>query len=212
MIRIIIIDDHGLFRDGLSSLIAKNGDLAITGEAGNAVDALTLMAGDGWDLALLDVRLPDMSGLEVLRRVRASGCLRPVLVVTQIQDFHLARRLLQSGANGFIDKTCLGEELLRAIRLVSQGGLYLTDELRDRLATNTGQPEVKEHPHDRLSAQEYTILIRIARGMTVSRIADDLRVSPSTVTTYRRRIKDKLGIQGSTADLVRYAMEHALLM
>ncbi|MBF0261658.1 MAG: response regulator transcription factor [Magnetococcales bacterium] len=212
MIRIIIVDDHGLFRDGLSSMIAKNGDLVIAGEAENAVDALTLMAGDGWDLALLDVSLPDMSGLEVLRRVRASGCLRPVLVVTRHQDFHLARRLLQSGANGYIDKTRMGDELLRAIRLVSQGGLYLTDDLRDRLATNLGQPEVKERLHDRLSAQEYTILIQIARGMTVSRIAEDLRLSPSTVTTYRRRIKDKLGIQGSTADLVRYAMENALLM
>ncbi|MEO5347393.1 MAG: response regulator transcription factor [Magnetococcus sp. YQC-9] len=209
MIRIILIDDHGIMRDGIRSLIAGESDLVIIGEAENGVEALNLMARNNWDLALLDISLPDMDGFEVLRRMRSCGCVRPVLVVTMHRDFHVARRLLQSGANGFIDKSRLAVELLQAIRGVAQGEMFLTEEVRKRLA-QPQTPNEKQQPHDLLSAQEYTILLLIARGMTVSRIAEELHLSPSTVTTYRRRIKDKLAIKGSTAELVRYVMEHAL--
>ncbi|MBF0191148.1 MAG: response regulator transcription factor [Magnetococcales bacterium] len=209
MIKIIIIDDHGVIRDGLKSLIEPETDLCVVGEAGSGGQGLAMIASLDWDVALLDVNLPDINGLEVLRKVRASGCDRKVLILTMYRDFHLVRRLMQSGASGFIDKSSLAGELLRAIRMVAGGEFFLTDEMRCHFA-DTFSPKPSGPLHDRLSAQEFTILLLISRGYTVSRIAEELQLSPSTVTTYRRRIKEKLGIEGSTADLVRYAMENAL--
>ncbi|MBF0627230.1 MAG: response regulator transcription factor [Magnetococcales bacterium] len=211
MVRIVLVDDHGIVRDGLKLLLSAESDLCIVGEAGSGAEAVTWAAREDWDLALLDVNLPDMNGLEVLRQLRGSGCSRPVLILTMYRDFHLARRLMQSGANGFIDKSRLAAELLRAIRVVVGGELFLTDELRDQFTQSAIHHEVS-HPHDRLSAQEFQILLLIARGYTVSRISEELKLSPSTVTTYRRRIKEKLAIQGSTAEMVRYAVEHGLLV
>ncbi|MBF0271554.1 MAG: response regulator transcription factor [Magnetococcales bacterium] len=196
-------------RDGLKSLIGPEMDMCIVGEAETGGQALALIGSMDWDVALLDVNLPDINGLEVLRQVRASGCDRKVLILTMYRDFHLARRLMHSGASGFIDKSCLSGELLQAIRVVARGEFFLTEDVRNHFSEHAPQAQFGL-PHDRLSAQEFNILLLISRGYTVSRIAEELHLSPSTVTTYRRRIKEKLGIEGSTADLVRYAMENAL--
>ncbi|NGZ06189.1 MAG: response regulator transcription factor [Magnetococcales bacterium] len=210
MIRIMLIDDHGVLRDGLRSLFDRHSDLCIVGEAESGEQGLALMASKEWDLLLLDINLPYMNGLEVLRQMRVAGMQQPVLVLTMYQDFHLARRAMQAGANGFIEKSRLALELVHAIHVVFAGGTFLTEEYRNRFAASMVTDQAVQ-PHDRLSAQEYNVLLLIGRGYSVSRIAEELQLSPSTITTYRRRIKEKLAIEGSTADLVRYAVEHGLL-
>ncbi|MBF0309669.1 MAG: response regulator transcription factor [Magnetococcales bacterium] len=207
MIRIVIIDDHGVLRDGISSLIRNEHDMKVVGEAGSGHDAVRLIMDGQCDLALLDVNLPDMDGMEVVRQVRSRGSRLPILILTMYQESYLALKLLQSGANGFINKQSLGEDLLKAIRLVAAGKRYLSEEMHEQLAFKLIDQPNRE-PHELLSPQERTILHMIAKGATVSRIAEELHLSSSTVTTYRRRIKEKLGIEGSTAELVRYAISH----
>ncbi|MBF0610074.1 MAG: response regulator transcription factor [Magnetococcales bacterium] len=209
MVRIIIIDDHGIIRDGIKALLSHENNLMVVNEAENGRDGLRLMNQGDWDVALLDINLPDMDGIEVVRQARARGCQQPILILTMHQEDYLATKSLQVGANGFVDKQILAGELIKAIYTVASGKRYLSEWMHEKLAHKLIDHKSNQ-PHELLSPRERNILRMIARGYTISGIAEELNLSTSTVTTYRRRIKEKLAIEGSTAELVRYALDHDL--
>lgn len=209
MIRILLADDHTLFRQALGRLLADSPDLALAGEAASVRETLALLERTDWDLLLLDISLPDQNGLDVLRHLRGRPHPCPVLVLTMHPASRYAERALQLGAAGYLGKDCTSRELVEAIRRVATGGHYLPGGLAEGLFFKglRGNPRPT---HQRLSPRERQVLARLARGHTLTEIARELGVRPKTVSTFRARLLAKLGVENN-AQLVRYALEHDLL-
>lgn len=209
MIRILLADDHTLFRQGLRRLLDECPDLDLAGEAGTAHETLVLLEREAWDVLLLDISLPDRSGLEVLRQLggRAPPC--PVLVLTMHPAERYAELAVQLGASGYIGKDCTSRELVEAIHKVAGGGHYLPAQLAENLFFKVarGKPSTAGA---RLSPREREVLVHLARGLTLAEIAGTLGVRPKTVSTFRARLLAKLGMHNN-AQLVRYALDHDLL-
>jgi DNA-binding NarL/FixJ family response regulator len=207
-IRILVVDDHALVRKGLIQLLARQRDFGEFGEAATAGEALALVERQPWDIVLLDLALPDGSGLEVLQRVRELRATLPVLVVSMYPEDQLGERLLEAGAGGYLTKEAAPEELVRAIRRVLRGQKYLSPALEAQLAERTaGGPSL---PHDRLSAREFEVMLLLAAGRPIHVIARRLGVSPKTVTTYRSRVLAKMRMT-TNAELTYYAVQRRLI-
>lgn len=214
MIRVIIIDDHLLFREGLKQVLARSGDIAVVGEAGTVGDAMALLARESCDVILLDISLPGGSGFDILRRVMDtttgsephSG--RAVLVLSMHPEDQYATRMLRAGAKGYITKESAGEELITAIRKVARGGRYISASLAEHLATAVLTPGDLP-PHHTLSDREFEVFRHIVLGTALKDIADQLSLSEKTITTYRARILEKLGVRNNV-ELARYAIEHGI--
>lgn len=211
-IRILIVDDHAVLRAGLRLLLDAESDMEVVGEAGNGVDALTLARKLVPDVVLLDLTMPKMGGLEVLRQIRDSGPSR-VLILTMHDDEGYLREVLTAGGAGYVLKRAADVELLSAIRAVSQGGTYLhaahTKILFESRAARH-RSDVPSEPEPRLSPREEEILQLIALGYTSRQAAEKLHLSAKTVETYRGRVMAKLNLH-SRADLVQYALRRGLL-
>lgn len=208
MIRILLADDHTLFRQGLRRLLDECPDLDLAGEAGTACETLERLDREAWDLLLLDLSLPDQSGMEVLRQLRGrTPC--PVLVLTMHAAERYAELAVQLGANGYIGKDCTSRELIEAIRKVAGGGHYLPARLAEALFFRTarGQSHAAGRP---LSPRERDVLAYLARGHSLAEIGRLLGVKPKTVSTFRARLLAKLEL-ANNAQLVRYALDHGLL-
>jgi len=207
-VRILVADDHALVRKGLIQLLARQRDFVEFGEAATAAEALSLAERQPWDIVLLDLALPDGSGLEVLQRLRELRPTLPVLVVSMYPEDQLGERLLESGAAGYLTKEAAPEELVRAIRRVLRGQKYLSPALEAQLAGRpVGTPAL---PHDRLSAREFEVMLLLATGRPIHLIARRLGVSPKTVTTYRARVLAKMRMT-SNAELTFYAVQKRLI-
>mgnify|MGYP006279400093 CR=1 FL=1 len=206
MIRVAIVDDHELIRSGFARLIEREPDLALSGEASDAGDALGLLERESCDVLILDISLPDRSGLELLKELRHRFPHLQVLVLSMHSEEEYALRTLQAGALGYITKGNASRELVRAIRKVAEGSRYVGERTAERLALSLG-PGGATEPHERLSDREYQILGLIGSGRSVREVAEELTLSVHTVNTYRRRILEKLGLQ-TTAQVVRYALEN----
>lgn len=209
MIRILIADDHELLRQGIRRIIEKEPDITIVSEAGDGTQALRLIREKDIDIALLDVSMPGMTGLEVLAQVRAERPDVAVVMLSMHAEEQFAVEALQSGAMAYLSKNRTSTELVAALRRVAQGRRYVTESLAERMAELIGGQR-DEHPHTSLSPRELQVMIRLARGERLSHIAAELFLSPKTVSTYRARIFSKLHI-GSIAELTRYALEHELV-
>lgn len=207
-IRILVADDHALVRKGLIQLLARQRDFGEFGEAATAADVLAAIERQAWDVVLLDLALPDGSGLEVLQRLRELRPALPVLVVSMYPEDQLGERLLESGAAGYLTKEAAPEELVRAIRRVMRGQKYLSPALEAQLAGR--QPGAPALPHDRLSAREFEVMLLLATGRPIHVIARRLGVSPKTVTTYRARVMAKMRMT-SNAELTFYAVQKRLI-
>lgn len=214
--KILIVDDHALIRRGLKEtlvdiLAAERPSLAIH-EAERAREAIDLVQQRQWDLVLLDLSLPDKSGLEALREIRAAQPTLPVLALSLQAEDHFALGALRAGASGFLGKDKGVREMTSAIRKVLDGGCYISPELAEHLAAGVSRrPTIArdQMPHWALSDRELEILQWIARGRRLTQIAGHLNLSVKTVSTYRSRILTKLGLQ-TTAELIRYAVDHQL--
>jgi DNA-binding NarL/FixJ family response regulator len=206
MIRVAIADDHELIRSGFARLIEREPDLALVGEASDAAAAVELLRRESCDVLILDITLPDRSGLELLKELNHRFPNLPVLVLSMHSEEEYALRTLQAGALGYITKSNASRELVRAIRKVASGSRYVGERTAERLAISLG-PEGATEPHQRLSDREYQILSLIGSGKSVREVAEELTLSVHTVNTYRRRILKKLGIE-TTSQIVRYALEH----
>jgi two-component system, NarL family, invasion response regulator UvrY len=206
MIKILIVDDHMIFREGIKKVLAAASDIKVSGEAGNGKEALLSLTRNHYDVVLQDLALPDIEGLELLRRIKKQKPDLPVLVLSFFPEEQFAIRVLKEGASGYLTKESVPNDLISAIRKAAEGGRYISAALGESLAGSvTGDKE--KRPHELLSSRESQIFSMIAAGKAVKEMAGELSLSRTTVTSYRSRIFKKLNFK-TNADLVRYAVEN----
>jgi DNA-binding NarL/FixJ family response regulator len=208
MIRVTLVDDHPIVRRGLKETLSAEADIVVVGEAARSEEVLAMLSTNPCDVVLLDISLPGRGGLDVLKDVRRTFPDVRVLVVSTHAESQYAVRAMRAGAAGYLTKTSPPEELVRAVRQLMRTGRYINEEVGAALA-QFAQDDRPGPPHERLSDREHEVLRLLAAGKTVSDIANGLSLSVKTVSTYRSRLVEKLGVR-TTSDLVRYALEHKL--
>ncbi len=209
MIRVLIIDDHPIVRTGIRSLLAGAVDIEVVGEAGDGEEGLELAQRLQPSVITLDISMPGMSGMEVLKELKQQAHPAAVLMLSLHPEDRYAIRLLRAGASGYVTKEAPSDTLIEAIRKVHGGGKYVSPQVAERLAFNI-DPDFEGPLHERLSNRELEVMRQLASGRTVTEIGHQLELSVKTVSTYRRRILEKMAL-GSTAEIVRYAVEHQLV-
>lgn len=207
--RILLIDDHPMMRAGVRQLLEYSFTGATIGEASSAREAVAAVVSGRWDIVLLDIDLPDRSGLDLLVDIRRAAPGLPVLIVSGLAEHEIGVQVLRLGAAGFCSKIEAPDQLAAAINKVLGGGRYVSAALAEKLAEAVSAG-VAQHPHEQLSAREMQILLSIAAGRSVGEIAAQLALSVKTVSTYRTRLLMKMGMR-SNAELMRYAMQHGLV-
>jgi DNA-binding NarL/FixJ family response regulator len=207
VIRVLLADDHGLVREGLRGILAKGADIEVAAEAANGDEVLALVRKHEFDLALLDLSMPGLSGLALIKRLKVERPKLRILVLSMHGEAQYAARALKAGASGYLTKDSAAAQLLGAIRKIAAGGVQISEAAAAQLigASPTGDAPL----HEALSDREYEVLRQIVAGRTVTDIAEALSVSVKTISTHKARILQKLNLAG-TADLVRYAIEHGL--
>jgi len=208
MIRLVIADDHQMVREGLRRVIEAYPDMEIAAEAQEGVELLGVLERVEADVLILDITMPGPGFLRVMSALRDRFPRLPVLVVSMHAEAQWALQALKAGAAGYLTKSHSVEELAEAVRKVHAGGRSITAELGESLARRFGT-DPGTVPHEALSRREFEVLRKLGSGRMVKTVAQEMGLSPKTVTTYRKRILDKLGLH-STADLIRYAGEHDL--
>jgi DNA-binding NarL/FixJ family response regulator len=209
MKRILIIDDHEIVRDGLKRILNEQSDSNTFGEASTAPEAIRLVTEEGWDVVVLDLSLGDRSGLEVLKALKQIRPRLPVLILSMHSEEQYARRAFKAGAAGYITKDSPRAELVRAINKVAEGGRYVSHALAEELVIDL-ERESDRPPHETLSDREFEVMRLIASGKTVGEIAAILSLSDSTISTYRGRILEKMGMR-TNAELTHYAIQNKLV-
>jgi len=208
-ISVLLVDDHIIVRNGVRLMLGEAGDIVVKGEAETAQRALQLAQEQSFDVALVDIALPDKNGLDLLKLLRAAHPKLAVLILSTYSEEIYAMRALKQGASGYLTKDTPAEALVAAVRKVAAGGRHVSPVLMEKLAMMVGGGAAASH--ETLSNRELEVLKRIAAGESLVKIAETLHLSPHTVTTYRTRIMEKMGLQ-SNAELTRYAVENGLLM
>ena len=209
MIRVLIADDHTLMRDGLKQILATAGDMVVAGEASDGFQTIDQVRGGDWDLLLLDMSMPGRSGVELIKQIKAEKPRLPILVLSMHKESEYAVRSIRAGAAGYLCKDSASEQLLNAIREVAAGGRFIGPDVASDLAFNLIQRD--DRPlHALLSDREYMILRKLTAGRGISEIAQQLNLSPKTVSTYKARVLQKMEMS-SVADLIRYGLKHDLL-
>jgi DNA-binding NarL/FixJ family response regulator len=209
MIKILIADDHTIFREGLKHILTDYSDLIVTDEARNGQEVLEKVWNNEYDMVLLDISMPGMNGLEVLKRLKKEKPKLSVLVLSMHPEEQYAVRALKSGASGYLTKESATDELITAIRKISQGRKYITSSLAERLAFGL-ETDAEKPPHETLSDREYQVLLMIASGKTITQIAKELFLSVKTVSSHRSHILEKMEMK-TNAELTHYVIKHNLL-
>ena len=210
MTRVLIVDDHAILRRGLKALLADDFLGAEFGEASDAREALEQLHKKQWDVALLDITLPGKNGLDLLKELKIEWPGLPVLVLSAHAEDQFAVRALKAGASGYMTKESAPEELVKAVRKILAGGRYVSSALAEKLASRVGK-DTKGTAHETLSDREYDVMCRIASGKTVTEIGEDMALSAKTISTYRARVLEKLGLKNS-AEIIRYAIRTGLVI
>lgn len=208
-IKVFIADDHAIVREGLKQILAETRDIVVAGEAENGVDAVKLFRKSGCHVMLLDISLPDRSGIDVLKQLKKDKPELAVLMLSMHREDQYAIRSLKAGAAGYLTKQSAPRELVTAIRQVAAGLKYISAALAQELANHVGE-EHEAQPHETLSDREYQTLTMIASGKTVSDIARELSLSVKTVSEYRARLLVKMKLKNS-AELTHYAIKNQLV-
>lgn len=208
MIRLLICDDHLIVRQGLKQMLADTADVTVTGDASNGADAIRLAREQSFDLVLLDVALPQRDGLDVLRQFKSEFPRLPVLMLSTYPDKQYAVRCLKLGAAGYVNKSADTDELLAAIRKAAGGGIHLTLAQAEVLAAAVSGAE-QAGSVETLSRREYQVFRLIASGHSVASIAEQLSLSPNTVSTYRARICEKTGARNDV-EIALYAVKQGV--
>lgn len=210
MIKVVIADDHPLIREGVKKVVNGQIDLEIIGEAENGDELLTILKNKTPDILVLDITMPGQSGLELLKQLNNLYPNLPVLVLSIHSEERFAIRALKAGAFGYLTKTSISDELIKAIRkITTENRKYITPEVAEQLASQVDISS-KGALHEELSDREFEVLCMIASGDDVNEIADELSLSPQTIHTYRRRIKEKMNLS-SNVEMTRYAIENNLI-
>jgi two-component system invasion response regulator UvrY len=207
--RILIVDDHAIVREGLKQILSEVDDLQVAGEADSSSRALQMARREPWDLVLMDISMPDRSGLETLELMKKEHPGLQVLMLSMHRETQYAVRALKTGAAGYLNKQSAPDQLVDAIRLVASGKKYISPEVAQELASQVSG-EREGPPHEVLSNREYQTLCLIASGLPVSAIADQLALSVKTISMYRARLLKKMQLKNNS-ELTHYAIKQGLL-
>jgi DNA-binding NarL/FixJ family response regulator len=207
--RILVVDDHAILRQGLKQVLAEEFSDAVIEETGTGQGALEKLRSQRWDLMIADINLPDRSGLDVIKEAKAAQPLLPVIVLSIYPEDQYAVRALKAGAAAYLNKEAAPDELVNAVKTVTQGRRYMSPRLAREMAKNAAE-EPAAPPHATLSDREFQVLSLIAKGKTLKEVAETLGLSSKTVSTYRARLMAKLSLP-TTASLIRYAVEQRLV-
>ena len=213
MIRVLICDDHLIVRQGIRQVLADAADIEVAGEAANGADAMLRAREGGIDVVLLDIAMPLRDGLDVLKQLKNEFPKLPVLMLSTYPDKQYAVRSLKLGAAGYLNKSADSEQMIGAIRKAATGGLFITPGVAEQLASAVGAGYAQESEktlHERLSHREFQVFRLLIAGCSVGEIADQLALSPNTVSTYRARILEKTGARNDV-ELALYASRADLL-
>ena len=209
MIKVVVVDDHAVVREGLKRIIAESPGMAVTGEASDGHEALSVVRKDPCDVVVLDISMPNKNGLDVLKQLHIDSPRLPVLVLSMHSEDQYAIRVLRAGAAGYLTKESAPGKLVQAIRKVVRGGRYVSPTLAEKLVFDL-DTDLNKAAHEILSDREYQVLCLIASGKTVGEIAEELALSVKTISTYRVRILEKLRMKNN-AELTRYAIKNGLV-
>lgn len=208
-LKVLIVDDHTLFRKGLKEILFDLAEITECKEAKSGYEAIEMLDNENFDIVFLDIAMPDIDGLETLKRIRARNPNIKVLILSMYPEEQYATRALKYGADGFMNKSADPEELGKAIEKISKGGKYLAESLSDKIIDLFRKPEYILL-HERLSDREFQVFLMIARGKSLVEISKELSISIKTVSTYRARILEKLDLKNN-ADIINYAIKHSLV-
>jgi len=208
-IKVAIIDDHALVRSGLRGFFTDQPDIEVVAEAGDGAQALEVVRQHQLDVLILDISMPKQSGMDVLARIQTHAPDLGILILSGYPEEHYAVSLLRRGVSGYLNKQCEPEDIVAAVRRIAGGNRYITPQVAEMLAGQLNRPD-NAPAHEQLSARELQVLLRLAKGETVGDIAQSLCLSAKTVSTYRTRILEKMGL-ASNSDLTYYALKNGLL-
>jgi DNA-binding NarL/FixJ family response regulator len=209
MIKILIADDHQIFREGIKKVLGKNTDIVVAGESGDGLDVINELRNNDYDVLVLDLNMPGVNGFDILKTAKQEKPRLSILVLSMYPEEKYAVRLLKAGASGYLNKGSIAEELIEAIRVVSRGEKYINRSLGQKLADFIEHSENRPL-HESLSDREFQVMCLIGQGKTVTQISRELYLGVSTISTYRSRILEKLKMQ-NTAELIRYVLQNDLL-
>jgi len=209
MIRVVLVDDHELVRTGFRMILAQQPGIEVQGEAADGEAGLALIRASQPDVALVDLHMPGLSGIELTDRVRKYKLATKIVILTVVSEAPFPKRLIEAGASGYLTKGCAAEELVRAVRQVADGRRYLAPDIAELLALHA-LDRTGDSPFDALSARELDVAMMLASGEDMQEIAAKLKLSAKTVATYKYRLFDKLGIDNTVA-LSHLAHMHGLL-
>lgn len=209
MINVLVVDDHALIRKGMKQILDDTSDIRITGEAESGMQAIKMVRENKYDLALLDITLPDKYGIDVLRQLKLQCPSLPILILSMHPDEQYAMRSIRAGAAGYMNKQSAPSQLVTAIRQVASGRKYISGELAEQLANEMANDK-QEVTHQILSNREYQTLCLMAAGKSLSEMADIMSLSAKTVSVYRARMLEKMKLRNN-AEAVRYAIDHHLI-
>jgi DNA-binding NarL/FixJ family response regulator len=209
MYRVLVADDHGVVRRGIIQILEETSDFRAVAEATNAEGLLELLGKGKWDVLILDLNMPGRGGLDVLKDIRRRWPRLPVLVLSMHDEKQFAPRVIKAGASGYMNKESAPNELVNALRKIVTGGKYISGAVAETLASDLQQTQGSS-PHALLSDREFEVLRLIASGKTVSEIAAQISLSVKTVSTYRQRLLEKMGMK-TNAEVTRYAIKNKLV-
>jgi DNA-binding NarL/FixJ family response regulator len=209
MIRLLIVDDHAIVRQGLRQVVAECADIEVAAEAGSSADAVRLLRENTYDMVLLDISLPDKNGIETLKQIKRDKPALPVIMLSMHAEDEFGVRALKAGASGYVNKKSAHEQLVAAIRQVVSGRRYISPDLAEELARAVGETSEKR-PHELLSDREFDTLRMLASGKSLTEIAESLSISPKTVSVYRTRLLEKMKLKNN-AEIAHYAIKNGLI-
>jgi len=210
LIKVLLADDHSIVRAGLSRIVEESGDMEVIAEAADGRETLRLVRETSPDVAVIDISMPGLDGLEVVSQLHGQCPDLPILILTMHEEGQYVVRAIQAGAMGYMTKQSAPEQLLKAIRKIFEGSRYLTDEAAEALALRVARGSGEQSPLDSLSMRELQVLRRLAMGHTNREIASAYSISIKTVDTYRSRLLKKLNLRNN-AELSRFAIQNRLI-
>ena len=210
MVRILVADDHAVVRHGLRQLFSLAPEFNVVAEAKNAWEAIERLREGGVDVLLMDMSMPGLSGIDLIRRARAEAPRVPLLVLSMHADWQIAARAIKAGASGYLTKDSEPEVLIEAIRQVSKGGNFIDPTLATRMVFQSGSGTDAETPSAEMTDREYQVFLALVHGRSLVEIAEELHLSAKTISTHKFRLMRKLGLN-SVSELVRYAVRHGIV-
>jgi DNA-binding NarL/FixJ family response regulator len=211
MIKVMVADDHPIFRAGIKHILSKFSDIKVSCEVDNGADLLKKIREEQFDIILLDMSMPGISGVELIKQIKSEQPKLPILVLSTHKEDIYAVRTIKVGASGYVCKDNASTDLVQAMRKVASGGKYVTPVLAEQIALDMSSVAADISPHTLLSNREFQIFLMIAGGKSITEIAEELTLSVKTVSTHRVRIKEKMNLSNNS-DFMRYALTHKLVL